>query len=110
MAQDSVTTLHGLLDVLLPIFELVELPSSQLQQSLAALRKTNRTDSVESASGDSWDDKSRRDILHSLAVCLNESRVQRSPRLAEAFRILADISRDRECLFPTKSTLVADLQ
>jgi hypothetical protein len=36
--------------------------------------------------------------------------VQRSPHLAEAFRILADISRARECPFPTESTLVADLQ
>lgn len=96
MAQEPPISLQNILGELLYVFEKVNADSVRFADSLAALRGIHRTELEESLGSLNLDGGSRRNLFHLLAVCLNEARTTKSAYLSEAFRILADASRDRE--------------
>lgn len=90
------TTLRGILDKLLPVFEKIELDNPQFKESLEALQGIHRSKPVVEIEELSLNDGSNRILFHLVATCLNEARILMSDQLSEAFSILADVSRKRE--------------
>lgn len=96
MAEEKITAFRVILDELLHVFKDSNVESIQFKDSLAALQDIYHSRPVDSRANLPSDNGSHRNLFHLLAVCLNQARIMKCSQLSEAFRILADASRDRE--------------
>jgi hypothetical protein len=105
MAQETSLTLQAILGKLLSVFEKIEPGTVPFKDSLAALQEIHSGLKLQGPTLDlerlSFDHDPNRRSFRLVATCLNEVRISKSKLLQDAFSLLADVSRKRECNLQT---------